>query len=153
MAEKFLEARLGNEVIQHKIYAYISDGGIQEEISQGVGRIAGNLGLNNLIMFYDSNDIQLSTECGVVMNEDTEAKYKAWGWNVINCNGNDVDEIRKALDSARDEKHRPTLIIGKTIMGKGALQEDGSSYEHSIKTHGAPSVSYTHLTLPTILLV
>ena len=138
MAEKFLEARLGNEVIQHKIYAYISDGGIQEEISQGVGRIAGNLGLNNLIMFYDSNDIQLSTECGVVMNEDTEAKYKAWGWNVINCNGNDVDEIRKALDSARDEKHRPTLIIGKTIMGKGALQEDGSSYEHSIKTHGAP---------------
>lgn len=138
VAEKFLEARLGNEVIQHKIYAYISDGGIQEEISQGVGRIAGNLGLNNLIMFYDSNDIQLSTECGVVMNEDTEAKYKAWGWNVINCNGNDVDEIRKALDSARDEKHRPTLIIGKTIMGKGALQEDGSSYEHSIKTHGAP---------------
>lgn len=138
VAEKFLEARLGNEVIQHKIYAYISDGGIQEEISQGVGRIAGNLGLNNLIMFYDSNDIQLSTECGVVMNEDTEAKYKAWGWNVINCNGNDVDEIRKALDSARDEKHRPTLIIGKTIMGKGALQEDGSCYEHSIKTHGAP---------------
>ena len=138
VAVKFLEARLGNEVIQHKIYAYISDGGIQEEISQGVGRIAGNLGLNNLIMFYDSNDIQLSTECGVVMNEDTEAKYKAWGWNVINCNGNDVDEIRKALDSARDEKHRPTLIIGKTIMGKGALQEDGSSYEHSIKTHGAP---------------
>lgn len=138
VAEKFLEARLGNEVIQHKIYAYISDGGIQEEISQGVGRIAGNLGLNNLIMFYDSNDIQLSTECGVVMNEDTEAKYKAWGWNVINCNGNDVDEIRKALDSARDEKHRPTLIIGKTIMGKGALQEDGSSYEHNIKTHGAP---------------
>ncbi len=138
VAEKFLEARLGNEVIQHKIYAYISDGGIQEEISQGVGRIASNLGLNNLIMFYDSNDIQLSTECGVVMNEDTEAKYKAWGWNVINCNGNDVDEIRKALDSARDEKHRPTLIIGKTIMGKGALQEDGSSYEHSIKTHGAP---------------
>ena len=138
VAEKFLEARLGNEVIQHKIYAYISDGGVQEEISQGVGRIAGNLGLNNLIMFYDSNDIQLSTECGVVMNEDTEAKYKAWGWNVINCNGNDVDEIRKALDSARDDKHRPTLIIGKTIMGKGALQEDGSSYEHSIKTHGAP---------------
>ena len=138
VAEKFLETRLGKEVMQHKIYAYISDGGIQEEISQGVGRIAGNLGLNNLIMFYDSNDIQLSTECGVVMNEDTAAKYKAWGWNVLTCNGNDVDEIRKALDEALTEKERPTLIIGKTIMGKGALQEDGSSYEHSIKTHGAP---------------
>lgn len=138
VAEKFLEARLGKEIIQHKIYAYISDGGIQEEISQGTGRLAGTLGLNNLIMFYDSNDIQLSTECGVVMSEDTEAKYKAWGWNVMKINGNDVDEIRNALNEAKKEEHRPTLIIGKTVMGKGALKEDGSSYEHSIKTHGAP---------------
>lgn len=138
VAEKFLEARLGKEVMQHKIYAYISDGGIEEEISQGTGRLAGTLGLNNLIMFYDSNDIQLSTECGVVMSEDTEAKYKAWGWNVLKINGNDVDQIREALDKAKKEQHRPTLIIGKTVMGKGALKEDGTSYEHSIKTHGAP---------------
>ena len=138
VAEKFLEARLGKEVMQHKIYAYISDGGVEEEISQGAGRIAGILGLNNLIMFYDSNDIQLSTECNVVMDEDTEAKYKAWGWDVIKINGNDVDEIRAALTAAQKEEHRPTLIIGKTVMGKGALKDDGSSYEHSIKTHGAP---------------
>lgn len=138
IAEKFLEARLGKTVMQHTIYAYISDGAVEEEISQGVGRIAGNLGLSNLVMFYDSNDIQLSTECGVVMNEDTEAKYKAWNWNVIKINGNDVTEIRKALDAALQEKDRPTLIIGKTVMGKGALKEDGSSYERSIKTHGAP---------------
>jgi transketolase len=138
VAEKFLQARLGKEVMQHKIYAYISDGGIEEEISQGTGRLAGTLGLNNLIMFYDSNDIQLSTECGVVMNEDTEAKYKAWGWNVMKINGNDPDQIREALKKAQGEKERPTLIIGKTVMGKGALKEDGSSYEHSIKTHGAP---------------
>lgn len=138
VAEKFLEARLGKTVMQHKIYAYISDGGIEEEISQGAGRLAGLLGLNNLIMFYDSNDIQLSTECKVVMQEDTKAKYEAWGWNVITINGNDVDEIRHALDTANLEQHRPTLIIGKTIMGKGALKEDGSSYENTIKTHGAP---------------
>ena len=138
VAEKFLEARLGKEVMQHKIYVYISDGGVQEEISQGVGRLAGVLGLNNLIMFYDSNDIQLSTECGVVMKEDTEAKYKAWGWNVINIDGNDCDQIREALKAAQKEESRPTLIIGKTIMGKGALKDDGSSYEHTIKTHGSP---------------
>lgn len=138
VAEKFLEARLGKTVMQHKIYAYISDGGVEEEISQGTGRLAGILGLNNLIMFYDSNGIQLSTECKVVMQEDTEAKYKAWGWNVIKINGNDVAEIRKALDAANAEQHRPTLIIGTTIMGKGALKEDGSSYENTIKTHGAP---------------
>lgn len=138
VAEKFLEARLGKTMMQHKIYSYISDGAVEEEISQGVGRIAGTLGLSNLIMFYDSNDIQLSTECGVVMSEDTEAKYKAWNWNVIKINGNDVNEIRQALDAALKEQDRPTLIIGKTVMGKGALKEDGSSYERSIKTHGAP---------------
>jgi len=138
VAEKFLQTKLGNTMIQHKIYAYISDGGIEEEISQGVGRIAGNLGLSNLIMFYDSNDIQLSTECNVVMTEDTEAKYKAWGWNVMKINGNDPDEIRKALTEANKETKRPTLIIGKTIMAKGALKDDGSSYEANLKTHGAP---------------
>ncbi len=138
VAEKFLEARLGKTVMQHTIYAYISDGAVEEEISQGVGRIAGVLGLNNLVMFYDSNDIQLSTECDEVMQEDTAAKYKAWNWNVIEIDGSDVAQIRKALDAAKQEQERPTLIIGKTIMGKGALKADGSSYEHNVKTHGAP---------------
>ena len=138
VAEKFLETKLGSVMMQHKIYAYISDGGIQEEISQGTGRLAGALGLNNLIMFYDSNDIQLSTECNAVTAENTAMKYESWGWNVITIDGNDVAEIRQALDKALQEKERPTLIIGNTIMGKGALQADGSSYEHNVKTHGAP---------------
>lgn len=138
VAEKYLEAHLGHEVMQHKIYAFISDGGIQEEISQGTGRLAGVLGSNNLIMFYDSNDVQLSTNCDVVMREDTEMKYKSWGWNVITINGNDVDEIRKALTLANQETERPTLIIGKTIMAKGAVQADGTSYEGDFRTHGAP---------------
>ncbi|MCR5394682.1 MAG: transketolase [Bacteroidales bacterium] len=138
IAEKHLAAILGEEVMNHKIYAYISDGGIQEEISQGTGRIAGTLGLDNLIMFYDSNDIQLSTECKDVTAEDTAAKYRAWGWNVICINGNDVQQIRGALNIAKATKGQPTLIIGKCIMGKGALQADGSSYERNCKTHGAP---------------
>ena len=138
IAEKHLAAVLGEEVMNHKIYAYISDGGIQEEISQGAGRIAGTLGLDNLIMFYDSNDIQLSTECKVVTSEDTAAKYRAWGWNVYEINGNDVDQIRGALTMAQNANGKPTLIIGKCIMGKGALQADGSSYERNCKTHGAP---------------
>ena len=120
------------------IYAYISDGGIQEEISQGAGRIAGALGLDNLIMFYDSNDIQLSTETKDVTVEDTSMKYEAWGWNVLSINGNDPDEIRAAIKEAQAEKERPTLIIGKTVMGKGARKADGSSYEANCATHGAP---------------
>ena len=138
IAEKFLQARLGDTMMQHKIYAYISDGGIQEEISQGAGRMAGVLKLNNLIMFYDSNEIQLSTECGVVIQEDTRKKYESWGWNVLEINGNDADEIRGALNAALKEEQRPTLIIGHTVMGKGARKDDGTSYEHNVKTHGAP---------------
>ena len=138
IAEKHLAAVLGEEVMNHKIYAYISDGGIQEEISQGAGRIAGTLGLDNLIMFYDSNDIQLSTETKVVTSEDTAAKYRAWGWNVYEINGNDVDQIRGALTMAQNGGGKPTLIIGKCIMGKGALKADGTSYERNCKTHGAP---------------
>ena len=138
IAEKFLEARLGRTMMQHKIYAYISDGGVQEEISQGAGRIAGLFKLNNLIMFYDANEIQLSTECDVVMRENTRMKYESWGWNVLEINGNDPDEIRAALILANKEENRPTLIIGHTIMAKGARKEDGSSYERSVKTHGAP---------------
>ena len=138
VAQKFLAAQLGNEVMQHKIYAFISDGGIQEEISQGTGRLAGVLGLNNLIIFYDSNDVQLSTNCDIVMREDTAMKYKSWGWNVLTINGNDVDEIRQALNEAHKETERPTLIIGKTIMAKGALKADGTSYEGDFRTHGAP---------------
>ena len=137
IAAKFLKARF-NEVMNQTIYAYISDGGIQEEISQGAGRIAGALGLDNLIMFYDSNDIQLSTETKDVTVEDTAMKYEAWGWNVLSINGNDPDEIRAAIKEAQAEKERPTLIIGKTVMGKGARKADGSSYEANCATHGAP---------------
>ena len=138
VAQKFLETKLSHTMMQHTIYIYISDGGIQEEISQGVGRLAGALGLDNIVMFYDSNDIQLSTECGVVTCENTAAKYESWGWKVITINGNDADEIRRALNEAKAEKEKPTLIIGNTVMGKGALRADGSSFEHHIGTHGAP---------------
>lgn len=137
IAAKFLKARFG-EIMNQTIYAYISDGGIQEEISQGSGRIAGTLGLDNLIMFYDANDIQLSTETKVVTSEDTAKKYEAWGWKVILIDGNNPDEIRRALNEAKAETERPTLIIGHTIMGKGARKADGSSYEANCATHGAP---------------
>lgn len=138
IAEKFLEARLGNEVMCHKIYTYISDGGVEEEISQGAGRIAGHLGLDNLIMFYDSNDIQLSTKCSEVTSEDTAAKYKAWGWHVITIDGNNCAQIRMALIEAKSIIGKPILIIGKCVMGKGALKSDYSSYEGYCETHGAP---------------
>ena len=139
LAAKCLYARTGNATFQKEtIYTYISDGGIQEEISHGAARIAGTLGLDNLVMFYDANDIQLSTETQVVTVEDTAARYIAMGWNVHTIDGNDVQQIREALDAALVRNGKPTLIIGHCVMGKGARQADGSSYERSCKTHGAP---------------
>lgn len=137
IAERFLVARFG-ELFSHKTFAFISDGGVQEEISQGAGRLAGFLGLHNFIMFYDSNDIQLSTETKAVTAEDTGMKYRAWGWNVININGNNHDQIRNALREALNEKEKPTIIIGKTIMGKGLLDNEGNSFERKTSTHGMP---------------
>lgn len=137
IAAKFLKARFG-EVMNQTIYAFISDGGIQEEISQGTGRLAGHLGLDNFIMFYDSNDIQLSTDTYEVTSEDVAKKYEAWHWFVIEIDGNNPDEIRKALIAANAEKERPTLIIGKTIMGKGAVTAQHESFERKCSTHGQP---------------
>ncbi len=137
IAERIVAERFG-EWTAHKIYTFISDGGIQEEISQGVGRIAGHLGLSNLIMFYDANNVQLSTTVEEVDSEDIAAKYRAWDWNVMEINGNDPEAIEEALLAARSEEQRPTLIIGRTLMGKGALAADGSSFENKVSTHGQP---------------
>ena len=137
IAAKFLQARFG-DWMNHKVYGFISDGGIQEEISQGAGRIAGHLGLSNFIMFFDSNDIQLSTPTDEVTTEDTEMKYKSWGWNVITIDGHNHDEIRKALQDANNQTEKPTLIIGKTIMGKGCVTLNGDMYEGHCELHGQP---------------
>jgi transketolase len=137
IAERFLVARFG-EWMEHKTYTYISDGGIQEEISQGVGRVAGHLGLSNLIMYYDSNNVQLSTKVEEVDTEDVAAKYKAWNWHVVSIDGSSVEEIRKALKAAHAETARPTLIIGRTVMGKGAVDAAGNNYENKVSTHGQP---------------
>ena len=137
IAERFMVARFG-EWMAHNTFAFISDGGIQEEVSQGVGRIAGHLGLHNFIMFYDSNNIQLSTKVDEVSTEDIVAKYEAWGWNVISIDGNDAGEIRMALNRAINETEKPTLIVGHTVMGKGALGKDGESFENKVSTHGQP---------------
>ena len=137
IAERFLVARFG-EWMAHRTYAYISDGAVEEEISQGVGRIAGHLGLSNLVMFYDANNIQLSTRVDEVDTENVAMKYEAWGWNVLTIDGHNINEIREALVAAESETERPTLIIGRTVMGKGAKGPEGESYENKVSTHGQP---------------
>ncbi len=137
IAERFIATHF-SEVFAHKTYAFISDGGIQEGISQEAGRLAGYLGLSNLIMFYDSNDVQLSTDCNEVSCEDTAMKYRAWNWNVIEVDGSDPVAMAEAIEKAQKETQRPTLIVGHTIMGRGCVTEDGSNFEGKCSTHGNP---------------
>ena len=137
IAERFMVARFG-EWMAHKTYAYISDGAVEEEISQGVGRVAGHLGLANFIMYYDANNVQLSTKVDEVDTENVEMKYKSWGWNVLTIDGHNINQIREALVAANGETERPTLIIGRTVMGRGARTADGSSFEDMVSTHGQP---------------
>ncbi|MBQ2374448.1 MAG: transketolase [Alistipes sp.] len=137
IAERFMVARFG-EWMAHKTYSFISDGAVQEEISQGVGRIAGHLGLANLIMYYDANNVQLSTKVDEIDSEDVAAKYRAWGWHVIDVDGNDVEQLRAALIEANAQTECPTLIIGRTIMAKGAMGANGESFEGKVSTHGQP---------------
>ena len=118
IAERFLVARFG-EWMAHKTYAFISDGAVQEEISQGVGRVAGHLGLANLIMYYDANNVKLSTK-------------------VDEVDGHNVDELRAALIEANEQTECPTLIIGRSIMAKGARGAEGESFEGKVSTHGQP---------------
>lgn len=137
IAERFFAARFG-ETWAHKTYAFISDGGIQEEISQGAGRIAGYLGLSNLIMFYDANKVQLSTDVDAVDTEDYAAKYRAWHWHVIEVDGTSATDIADALRRAIAEKHKPVLIIGHTVMGRGCVTATGENFEGKCSTHGQP---------------
>jgi len=137
IGERFYAQRFG-EWMSHKTYIFASDGTMQEEIAFGVGRLSGLLGLSNLIMFFDSNDIQLSHATHKTTNEKTYQKYESWGWRVEEIDGNNIGQIRRALKNANAEKHKPTLIIGKTVMGKKALAPDGSSFEGKISTHGQP---------------
>ena len=137
IAERFLAARFG-EWTAHRTYAYISDGSVEEEISQGVGRIAGHLGLSNFVMYYDANNVQLSTKVDEVDTENVAMKYEAWGWNVLSIDGNNINAIREALVAAESETERPTLIIGRTVMGKGGRGPAGESFEDKVSTHGQP---------------
>ena len=137
IAERFMVARFG-EWMAHKTYVFISDGAVQEEISQGVGRVAGHLGLSNMIMYYDANNVQLSTKVDEIDSEDVAAKYRAWGWHVIEADAHNVDELRAALVEANAQTEKPTLIIGHSIMAKGACGANGESFEGKVSTHGQP---------------
>ncbi|KJH79450.1 MULTISPECIES: transketolase [Pseudomonadaceae] len=133
LAEKVMAAqfnRPGHEIVDHNTYVFMGDGCLMEGISHEVCSLAGTLGLNKLIAFYDDNGISIDGEVHGWFTDDTPRRFEAYGWQVIrNVDGHDADEIQMALETAR-KSDRPTLICCKTIIGFGAPNKQGKEESH-----------------------
>lgn len=133
LAEKIMAAqfnRPGHEIVDHNTYVFMGDGCLMEGISHEVCSLAGTLGLNKLIGFYDDNGISIDGEVHGWFTDDTPRRFEAYGWQVIrNVDGHDADEIQMALETAR-KSDRPTLICCKTIIGFGAPNKQGKEESH-----------------------
>ncbi len=133
VAETVKRARLGADVCDHFVYALASDGDFQESVVLGTASLAGLWGLGRLIVFQDSNQVQLAGPTSRADATDYPAVFRGMGWQVLEIDGHDHAQIRAALDSARAETQKPSLIIGRTVMAKGAACMEGDC-----GTHGAP---------------
>ncbi len=130
IAQKLLISRFGKELFDNKIWVLAGDGCIMEGISSEAGSLAGALGLNNLVIIYDSNDVCLDGPTSECLTEDTAKRYKAYGFQVITIDGYDFDQMEEAFSNAREELKKPTLIIAKTIIGKYAPNRQGKNVSH-----------------------
>ena len=132
LADKF--NRDGFNIVDHYTYAITGDGCLMEGISSEASSLAGTLGLGKLILLYDSNNITIEGDTDVAFTEDVAKRYEAYGWQVLNIeDGNDIDAISKAIDEAKAETEKPSIIIVKTQIGYGCPARQGSA-----KAHGEP---------------
>ncbi len=133
VAEAALAAQLGNEIIDHYTYVLAGDGDLQEPVALGAAANAGHFGLGKLILFYDKNNAQISGSTSRADSTEIDKVFEGFGWQVLEIDGHDHVQISLAIDQAREEKNRPTIIIGHTIMAKGAATVEGDFH-----THGSP---------------
>jgi transketolase len=131
LAERF--NRTGYPVVDYKIYAIVSDGDLMEGVTHEAASLAGHLGLNELIYFYDDNNVTIDGGTDLSFTEDRGKRFEAYGWFVQHINGHDHEEIINAIEKAREEKERPSIIMAKTIIGYGSPNRSGKS-----KAHGEP---------------
>ncbi len=131
MAKEFLSKRFPE--IDHKVWCFCGDGDLEEGISYEACSIAGSLGLKDLIIIYDSNNISIEGEVDKVFKDDIKKRFEAQNFRVLEMNGHDYEDIAKTLREAKESDGRPTLVIAKTVIARGAVGLEGSE-----KTHGAP---------------
>lgn len=137
LAERLLAARFnrdGHDIVNHHTYVFTGDGCLMEGISHEACSLAGTLGLGKLIVLYDDNNISIDGEVHGWFRDDTPGRFEAYGWQVIrNVNGHDPAEIKTALETARKQSEKPTLICCKTVIGWGSPNKQGKE-----SSHGAP---------------
>ena len=133
LAERWLAARFnkpGHELIDHRSYVFAGDGCMEEGVSHGACSLAGHLGLNKLIVFYDDNHISIDGPTSLSFSDDVPKRFAAYGWNSMQIDGHDPAAIAKAIDQAHAEKDRPTLIACRTVIGFGAPTRAGTHKAH-----------------------
>ncbi|MDX9689931.1 MAG: transketolase [Alphaproteobacteria bacterium] len=133
LAERILNARFGDELVDHRTFVIASDGDLMEGISHEAASLAGHLKLGRLIVYYDDNKISIDGSTALSFTENVQERFRAYGWHVLEVDGHDPDAIALATEAALAETTKPSLIACKTIIGYGAPNKQGSS-----GCHGSP---------------
>lgn len=137
LAEKILSSEFnqdGLDIVDHHTYAFLGDGCLMEGISHEAASLAGTLGLGKLIAFYDDNNISIDGKVDGWFTENIPTRFESYGWHVVaDVDGHNPDAIRQAIEAAKNERNKPSIICCKTLIGKGAANKEGSH-----KTHGSP---------------
>ena len=132
-AERWLNAQFGDDLVDHYTWVLCGDGCLMEGITHEAASLAGHLGLGRLIVLYDDNSISIDGSTDLAFTEDVGARFAAYGWQVQKCDGHDQDAIAAAIEAAKADEGRPSIICCKTVIGKGSPNHQGTA-----KTHGAP---------------
>ena len=133
MAEMHLRAKFGDALVSHHTYVIAGDGCLMEGISHEAASMAGHFGLRQLIVLFDDNGISIDGKTELTVSDDISARFTAYGWQVLDCDGHDMQDVDKAITAAKADTAKPSLIRCKTVIGKGAPTVSGTS-----KVHGAP---------------
>ena len=133
LAERMLAERFGSEIVDHYTYVIAGDGCLMEGISHEAASLAGHLGLGKLIIFFDDNGISIDGSTDLAVNDDQLMRFKAYGWDVVACDGHDIDAVEAAIERAIETSDKPSLIACKTTIGFGSPNKAGTA-----ATHGAP---------------
>jgi len=132
LAQRMMQARLGRhaDLLNHHVFGIVSDGDLMEGVSSEAASLAGHWGLGNIVYLYDDNHVSIEGSTGLAFCEDVGRRFDAYGWGVETIDGNDREQVDQALFRAVADESRPSLIVARTIIAKGAPTKQGTAQAH-----------------------